>query len=192
MTGTLDTRRCILDKILENEGSGWNPNEKSYRGIMPKTYKEFQRATDTSIPHSKLGTHPETEETVYAFYEWYLKRDHVWELPEYFQYMYADFVVNVRRPAIKIIQEIVRTPVDGIWGSETSRAVAEFFNANTPETRGENFVEDLVRAYDKERRNYYNSLASEKPEKYQRYLEGWLNRCDRVLDTVLRGIGNSV
>ena len=190
MTGTLDTRRDIIDKILKNEGPGWNSDEGSYRGIMLKTYKKFQKTTDTSIPHSELGTHPQTEETVYAFYEWYLKKYHVWELPGYFQYMYADFAVNAPAPAARIIQEIVGTKIDGDWQSKTSQAVAKFFDENTPETQGQDFVRDLVKFYDTKRRNYYNSLAREKPEDFQRYLEGWLNRCNRVLAAVLRGIGN--
>ena len=66
MSRAPDTERAIIDKILENEGLGWNREEGSYHGIMPKTYEKFQEATGTGILHSELLAH---SETVHAFYK---------------------------------------------------------------------------------------------------------------------------
>lgn len=180
-----ENRREIIDKILKHEGY-WNRDENSYRGIMPATYEDFQSETKEELPHNQLPDHPET---VYAFYEWYLKKYHTWDLPDYFQYMYADFVVNAQSAAIKILQLVVGTTVDGVWGGKTSQAVAKFFRENTIDTRGENFPSLLVRYYDAARRAFYLKLAC-RSKKFERYLDGWLNRCDDVLRNTLDMLNN--
>lgn len=185
MSTAPNTIRDIIDKILENEGPGWNREENSYRGIMPKTYEEFCEDTGPCIPHVELGSHPKTDRTVYAFYEWYLdKKGHVSELPAYFQYMHADFCVNAPAPAVKIIQGIVGVKKDGVWGSKTGQAVAKFFSENTPESRGKNFVNNLLVKYNDKRRAYYKRISPQNSSN-KRYLKGWLARCERVLNTAL-------
>ncbi|MYG06691.1 hypothetical protein F4167_08745, partial [Candidatus Poribacteria bacterium] len=182
MSTTLNTVRDIIDKILENEGPDWNTEENSYRGIMPETYKEFCEDAGSCIPHPELGSHPKT---VYAFYEWYLdKKAHVSELPGYFRYMHADFCVNAPAPAVKIIQGIVGAQKDGVWGSKTRQAVAKFFSENTPESRGKDFVNKLLVKYNDERQAYYKHISA-KNSRNEKYLKGWLARCERVLKTAL-------
>lgn len=148
---------------------------------MLETYEEFRSEIGEELPHNQLPDHPET---VYAFYEWYLQRFHTWNLPDYLQYMYADFVVNTQSAAIKILQSVVRTPVDGVWGRETSRAVAQFFRENTIDSRGENFPSIVIRYYDAAKRAFYFRLVCRK-KKFEPYLNGWLNRCDDVLRDTL-------
>ena len=168
--------RGIIEKILRNEGEGWH-EEGSYRGIMPTTYRQFQKGTGGTVPHPELPSHLET---VYTFYEWYLQRYHTWELPGYLQYIHADFATNAGAAAIKIIQRMVGTDVDGVWGPNTRNAVSQFFSENTVETQGADFDNEMIDAYDAGKRQFYRELVRRNPEKFARYLRGWLQRCDRV------------
>ena len=168
--------REIIEKILRNEGEGWH-EEGSYRGIMPTTYRQFQEKTECPVPHQELPSHLDT---VYAFYEWYLQRYHTWELPGYLQYIHADFATNAGIAATKIIQRMVGAYVDGVWGPNTRTAVSQFFSENTVDTQGVDFDDRMIDAYDAEKRQYYRELVRRNPEKFGRYLRGWLLRCDRV------------
>ena len=179
-------QNVIINRILENEGPGWNQREGSYRGIMPETYAAFQRATGETLPHQELPSH---RETVIEFYEWYLVEYHTWELPEFLQYIHGDFATNAGAAATRIIQGIVGATVDGVWGPQTRAAVARFFSENTVETQGVGFDIKLIDRYDAERRQHYRRLARRNPEEYKCYLKGWLNRCDRVREQLAADYG---
>ena len=171
--------RDIIDKILESEGEGWNPEENSYRGIMPKAYCEFLKETGETLPHDQLSE--QHSDVVYAFYEWYIEKAKTDQLPKYLRYMHADFAVNAGRgSATKVIQWLVGTVADGKWGPDTERAVATFFSEDRAGTQERDFKEGVITYYDCAKRVYYRGLAAQS-EKFRRYLKGWLNRCDRVL-----------
>ena len=144
---------------------------------MPTTYRQFQEKTECPVPHKELPPHLNT---VYAFYEWYLQQYHTWELPGYLQYIHADFATNAGAAATKIIQRIVGTYVDGVWGPNTRTAVSQFFSENTVDTQGMDFDDRMIDEYDAGKRQYYRELVRRNPEKFGRYLRGWLLRCDRV------------
>lgn len=171
--------RDIIDKILKSEGEGWYREENSYRGIMPEAYREFLRETDETLPHDQLSE--QHIAVVYAFYEWYIGKAKTDQLPKYLQYMHADFAVNAGRSnAKRVIQWLVGTDADGVWGPRTKRAVATFFSEDREGTQERDFKDGVITYYDCARRVYYRGLASQS-EKFRRYLEGWLNRCNCVL-----------
>ncbi len=169
----------IIGKILKHEGEGWNYEEGSYRGIMRKTYAKFQRETGETLPHDQLSE--QQSDVVYAFYEWYIEKAKMDQLPKYLQYLHADFAVNAgRSSATKVIQWLVGTLADGVWGAKTERAVAKFFSEDREDTQKPDFKNKVIAYYDCAKRIYYRGLAAQS-EKFKRYLKGWLNRCDQVL-----------
>lgn len=171
----------IIDHILESEG-GYNPNEpahvggESYAGITPVAYLDLMKVAD--VPNlSSMKELEDKPELVRHFYDWYLRR--TWELPEFLQYIHADFRTNAGSKAVKIIQELVGVDADGIWGSGTSEAIANW-NVGKPE--------DVIEAYHAKKIEHYEGLAEKNPDLYGKYLAGWKRRANKVLGTALDSI----
>ena len=179
-----ESHKNVLSLILKNEG-GLNEDEPehvggiSYAGITQKTYDAWK--TGKRVPDSvrDLETHMEVVE---RFYTDYFTTYHVWELPECLQYIFADFVVNAGSAAVKIIQGMVDIEPDGVWGTGTSHAVANWKNnIESQLSKDQNVDNKLIMVFHEKKLEHYRKLASTNPEKYGRYLPGWERRCNHVL-----------
>ena len=186
----------VLKLILKSEG-GLNEAESpevggvSYAGITQQAYDEFRRATHpTSAPYIiSTGNTPasvrdlaDRHDIIEAFYDWYFGKYHTWELPEFMQYIYADFVTNGASAAVKIIQRMVGVDDDGIWGSGTSRIVAEWKTRVEAELENDPHVDNnLITEFHEQKLAHYNYLAEKNPAKYAEYLPGWKRRANNVI-----------
>ena len=138
----------IIDLILKSEG-GLNEDEPShvggvsYAGITQKTYEAYKSRLPDNAPHSVRDLVGNSK-TIYNFYDLYLGDFHVWELPECLQYLHADFAVNAGSAAVKIIQELVGSDVDGVWGSGTSRDVASWKQRFDEELANNSYADNEV------------------------------------------------
>ena len=179
---------AVLDLILASEG-GLNTDEPahvggiSYAGITQKTYEAWltkpRKGLYAPANVKLLESNPKVVE---AFYIDYFAKYHTWELPEFLQYIYADFVVNAGSAAVKIIQRIVEVDDDGAWGSGTSKAVDEWrTGAEKALVNDPNIDNELITKFHEQKLAHYNNLAETNPEKYARYLPGWKRRCNNVL-----------
>lgn len=175
----------IIGLILKSEG-GLNENEPahvggvSYAGITQKTYESWSTGkTHTPIVVQDLEEYPEV---VQEFYEDYLDKFHVWDLPECLQYIHADFSINAGAAAVRVIQNIIGVDADGIWGSGTSRALEGWkqdFEAALAENPDKDNV--VIQKYHDYKLAHYRNLAAKKPEMYEKYLVGWEKRAEHVL-----------
>ena len=155
-----------LDGITKQAYDIWHQKNKNKFAGIPDDVRELQ-----NLPH-----------IVNAFYVDYLADKHVWNMPKFLQYIYADFVVNANAGAIKIVQRMAGVDDDGIWGSGTARAVEAWKNdvldklAKDPDVDNE-----LITEFHEAKLVHYNFLATKNPPKFGRYLKGWLRRSNHVL-----------
>ena len=177
----------VLALILKSEG-GLNEDEPthvggvSYAGITQVSYDEWRsKARMIQTPESVRDLKDHLN-VVNAFYNDYFEKYHTWELPEFLQYIYADFVVNAGSAAVKIIQRLVEVEDDGVWGSGTSKAAAEWKELIGIELEDDaNVDNNLITEFHEQKLAHYNNLAEANPDKYGRYLAGWKRRCNSVL-----------
>lgn len=176
----------VLKLILKSEG-GLNEDEPthvggvSYAGITQKSYEEWRDTYRKAAPESVRGI-SDKPYIIEDFYTDYFAKYHTWELPEFMQYIYADFVVNAGSAAVKIIQRMVEVEDDGAWGSGTSKAVAEWKELIGIELEDDpNVDNNLITEFHEQKLAHYNNLAEANPDKYGRYLAGWKRRCNSVL-----------
>lgn len=178
-------KKEVLRLLLKSEG-GLNEDEPahvggiSYAGITQTTWDAY-RVQDASLPESVRlleGRH----DLVEAFYADYFGKYHVWELPEFLQYIFADFVVNAGSAAVKIIQRMVNTDADGVWGSGTSRAVESWKKTLAPDlVTNPDIDNELITEFHNQKIAHYERLVRLNPDKYARYLPGWKRRANNVL-----------
>ena len=179
----------VLSLILKSEG-GLNEKESpevggvSYAGITQQAYDEFLKAMGHQYPDAPKSVRQlaDRHDIIEAFYDWYFGKYHTWELPEFFQYIYADFVTNGASAAVKIIQRMAGVDDDGIWGSGTSRAVAEWKARVEAELANDPHVDNnLITEFHEQKLAHYNFLAEKNPAKYAEYLPGWKRRANNVI-----------
>ena len=117
------------------------------------------------------------------FVEHYFKRPRLAELPEMVQASVFDMYVNAGTNAVKILQRLITrmgfpTDADGAVGPKTIAAAAEAAAAAP---------QHLADAYGIARRNYYYSLADQRPasRKYARNKSGgkggWITRAEEFI-----------
>ena len=80
-------------------------------------------------------------------------------------------MAKIVQNALYSIGMLKASDIDGKYGPRTRAAI---INADEP---------DFIQAVDKARRNYYNAIVRNKPSQ-KKFIRGWLNRCDHVLDDV--------
>ena len=117
------------------------------------------------------------------FVEHYFKRPRLAELPEMVQASVFDMYVNAGTNAVKILQRLITrmgfpTDADGAVGPKTIAAAADAAAAAP---------QHLADAYGIARRNYYYSLADQRPasRKYARNKSGgkggWITRAEEFI-----------
>ena len=177
----------VIEKIKKHEG-GYNPNEprsvggESYAGVTPLSYKEFLARHPDQPSLSSMQQLEGNHDLINAFYDDYLDEKHVWELPPCLQYIYADASVNMGNTAIKIIQRVVGLSDDGVWGSGTTKAIAEWKAEFLERKASDPHADDaLIMRFHDEKIAHYEWLVSENPAKFGKWLNGWKKRSMLIL-----------
>ena len=106
------------------------------------------------------------------FYKWYFTRiKELRYMTKREQIIYKSMYINMGGNAIKILQEIIKVKKDGKFGPISTRALQKFkMNKNS----------DLRLSLLEGARKYYNSLARNNPDRFLRFLKGWLARIRRL------------
>ena len=150
--------------------------QQAYNANLSRIREQFPDAP-AQVEH--LATRPEI---VNYFYVLYLGDMHVWILPDFLQYIYADFVVNAGSAAAKIIQRIVGVPADGIIGSGTKRAIADWSDEVVKRLEVDASVDnDLIMEFHTAKLAHYDRLIAANPEKFGKWEKGWKRRANHVL-----------
>ena len=182
----------VLRLILKSEG-GLNEDEGesvggvSYAGITQRAYDAFLKEDGHKYPDALSDVESvrqlaDRHDVIEVFYVWYLGKYHTWELPTFLQYIYADFVTNAGSAAVKIIQRMAGVGDDGVWGSGTSRAVAEWKAKIEAELATDpNVDNDLITEFHEAKLAHYNFLYENNPSKYGKWIKGWKRRANNVL-----------
>ncbi len=182
-------RTKIIQLIIGSE-KGINPREPANVGGIscdgitkqswdiwrPKNLDRFPEA-----PESVEGL-VKRQDIVGAFYVDYLERYHTWELPEFLQYIYSDFVVNAGKAAVKIIQRMAGADDDGAWGRGTSGAVATWKQTVETALQSDPDVDNaLITRFHEEKLAHYQRLVDLNPDKFKKWHAGWKRRANYVL-----------
>ena len=182
----MDNRKEVLSLILKSEG-GLNENEPahvggvSYAGITQQAWDVYCKKQSFDLPHS-VRELEDKHDLVEEFYTDYFGKYHVWELPEFLQYIFADFVVNAGSAAVKIVQDLAGIEADGIWGSGTSRAVQSWAKeVESSLLTDPNIDNELITEFHNQKIEHYERLAEKNPGKYLKYLSGWKRRANNVI-----------
>lgn len=136
---------------------------KTNYGVTHFTYKLYRKKKGLAPRDVRLITR---EEVIDVYRTLYWDASNCDRFPKKIAIAVFDFAVNsgVSR-AIRKLQQLVRTPVDGRWGPKSQAALCEHI---------EQFgVEDLVQQYLWIRQRFFKAIAKGKNRKF---LRGWLNR----------------
>ena len=183
------TRDNVVELILKSEG-GLNENEPasvggiSYAGVTQKAYDAYLPRIRLDIPNAPdsvrdLETRPAI---VHKFYDMYLETYHVWLLPEFLQFIYADFVVNAGAAAVKIIQKMAGVDADGVFGSGTKAAVFQWQREVEAQVAKDPSIDnDLILEFHNAKLDHYDRLVAANPDKFGKWLKGWQRRALDVL-----------
>lgn len=201
-----------FQKIMKSEG-GLNLKEpasvggKSYAGISQKTYLEWidKKSQFNDLPvdvehlaGGALGTKWEKDsplqipeeynvrvDVIVAFYEDYFKMARLDLIPECLKYIHADFFVNSRFNANKILQRIVGfegKDVDGILGPASRERLSNLLEKFADEIKEDsNFDDHLIMEYHQQKINHYESIKDKNRQLYDNNIRGWLKRSQHIL-----------
>ena len=179
----------IINLILKSEG-GLNEQEPasvggvSYSGITANTYQSYLPRIRAEFPDapSSVRALDNAPAVVMKFYELYLGDYNVWILPEFLQYMYADFVTNAGAAAVKIIQKMAGCDVDGVFGTGTRKAVTEWTDKVNNQIVGDPSLDnELIMQFHDAKLEHYQNLVDKNPDKFGKWLPGWKKRANHVL-----------
>ena len=183
------TKQDVIDLILKSEG-GLNEQEPesvggvSYAGITQKAYAAYFPHIQPHIPDAPASVRGIVErgDVIDAFYELYLSDFDVWILPDFLQYMYADFVVNAGGAAVKIVQRLSGCNADGVFGSGTRAAVIAWTEqVNARLATDESVDNSLIMEFHAQKLEHYDRLVAANPEKFGKFHKGWIRRANHVL-----------
>lgn len=180
----LDVRQ-IAREIVDREGGFVNdpddPGGATKYGVTIKTARRvgLDKDGDGDVDVSDLRA-LSREDAVRVFMEYYFQRPGIAKLPEVLQASVFDMYVNAGSNAVKILQRLLgqmghRVAVDGAIGPQTIAASAAAAAAAP---------DHLADAYGIARRNYYFSLADQRPasRKFARSRSGgkggWIKRAE--------------
>ena len=182
-------RAKIIQLIIGSE-KGINPREPanvggiSCDGITKQSWEIWSPNNLHRFPEAPESVEglEKRQDIVEAFYVDYLERYHTWELPEFLQYIYSDFVVNAGKAAVKIIQRMANIDDDGAWGRGTIRAVAAWRQQIELSLEDDPDVDnELITRFHEEKLAHYQRLVDLNPDKFKQWHVGWKRRANHVL-----------
>ncbi len=157
-----------LSAVLKDEGGNDNDAHdhggRTSRGITQREYDAWRRALDKP-ERDVWGADTAEIRQIYFGNYWIPECD---DLPAGIDYAFFDMAVNGGPfRAAKLLQRALGVPDDGKIGPVTRAAVARADG------------EQLLRRFDEKKRAFYRSLNQ------PRFLKGWLNRSNHVLEVAL-------
>lgn len=134
-------------------------------GVTQDVYDDFRRQDGLLLQSVQLI---EMDEVYVIMGNEYWVPAHCGDLGQKMGVAHFDWAYNHGiEGAIKTLQEALNVEADGIYGPHTKAAAQEAGDG-------------VLGAYLEARRIWYRNAAQEHPEKYEKYLDGWLNRVDNL------------
>ena len=159
--------------ILHHEG-GVTRDGLTYAGITQRTWQAWRETQKDKAHLPKQVKHLSPNITVVKrFYYDYFHTWHAWDIHPALQLIYADFVVLSGSEAVREVQRLAGVQADGVWGYHTAQAVKKFNAELDKKNKWKAFLE-----FDKMKREFFNTLATENPAKYKPSLLNWMKRSD--------------
>ena len=165
-------KKSLAFVLIDEGGNNDDPLDKggrTSRGVTQREYTAWRE--EQLLPDKDVWTAPESDiEEIYHDEYWNPYCDN---FPSGIDYIYFDMAVNAgpHRAAV-LLQRALGLTEDGRIGPVTREAVA----AADPF--------QLVHHYTDIKQNYYRAIVYDRPDQ-NRFLHGWLNRCDHVLKNAL-------
>ena len=130
------------------------------KGLIPESYQSVKDLT------------PDDAKRIYKSMYWdAIQGDKIAEIDPRLAIAIFDFYVNSKGYAVKELQKIINTNTDGVIGSETLEFIKQYINKYGKDKLLEEFLNT--------REQYYQSLVKKYP-KQGKFLQGWLNRIERL------------
>lgn len=163
-----------LATTLKNEGgvdaSGIGGQGVSNLGVTQVAFDQYNKKRNLPIRDVRKIS-PQEAETLY--YEDYFKGPGLDQLPGPIAKQVFDFGVNSHpTTAIKHLQKLVGTKVDGILGPKTAKAVNEYVIDNGDIALQNKLLDS--------RAAFLQSIADKNPKEYKKVLKGWMNRVEAM------------
>jgi lysozyme family protein len=166
----MDAAYTVALKFTLQEEGGYSNNPEdpggaTMKGVTQAVYDKYRQSKNLDTQDVRDISDEEVSD---IYYNEYWLPSHCDDLPIKLSICQFDTAVNTGiEESIKILQRAIDVKDDGIFGPHTKAA------ANQP-------PEDaLVDEYIDARRDFYTSLAQEKPHLAE-FLHGWLKRCDQL------------
>lgn len=135
-------------------------------GITQGAYDSYNKSRKLPVKSVDKITYGEVND---LYHNDFYKRPKLNLLPEKVSGVVFDYAVNSGPGrAVKTLQEIVGTDVDGAIGPKTMQSVNDFIKAN-----GE---VELVNQVLLKRSEFLTNLIENNPDKYGKFADGWANR----------------
>lgn len=166
----IDTVMEVINKILDTEGQGDNPQDKAPAtnwGITLPVYEEYSRKITGNPKYKATKAELDALPRIGAasVYRWWFNKYNL-QLIQHPDLMYLVFDASVNHGAsraIKWLQLLAGTNPDGVLGVITAAAV----NKNPIEIYYKYVAKRIV---------FYGHIVQERPDDYLWALEGWLIR----------------
>lgn len=171
MTQNNDDFKKVLNQTLQFEG-GYTEDSggKTNYGVRQDIYDAYAKQNKMESKDVRNLKYGEVKD----FY-----KKNYWEdpkinmLPREISASVFDYGVNAGQgTAIKAVQNIIGTKADGIIGKKTIAAINKYVEKNG--------VKELHKKILDNRVEHYNNLVISNPQKYSKYLSGWLNRVNTI------------
>lgn len=142
---------------------------------------KWEKASPLEIP-KEFGVRVDV---IVAFYKDYLYMARLECLPDCLQYMHADFFVNAKFNANRILQRMVGFKdkdgdVDGILGPASRERLKQMKEA-VESSDDPTADDDLIIAYHEQKLAHYESIKETAPDFYEENIRGWRKRAQHVL-----------
>jgi lysozyme family protein len=168
-----DDFKPALFKMLSYEG-GFNPKEtdggESNYGVKQTTFDSYmkQKGKETkSVKELNAG------DVVNFYRDTFWKGSRANEMEEPLRTVYFDGSVNMGVPdAVKQLQKIVGTKVDGKYGKKTEAKVKEFIEKHGAKALAGQVID--------KRKDHYDTMVTNNPAKHKKHYQGWLNRINKL------------
>lgn len=158
--------KCIAVTLQAEGGAAFSNDPDDFGGMTKFGISDMADGIRDGNYRGISIEHMTEDEAISIYRENYWVPMRLWRIddPE-MKLQLFDMGVNAGiRTAVKIIQRHLGLKEDGIIGPITAKTVNFGFSVN---------------GYKQLRKDYYTNLAWDKP-KLKKYLQGWLNRVDRV------------
>jgi lysozyme family protein len=166
-----DDFKPTLFKMLGYEG-GYTESDgtPTNYGVNQTTFDSYmkQKGKETkSVKELNAG------DVVNFYRDTFWKGSRANEMEEPLRTVYFDGSVNMGVPnAVKQLQKIVGTKVDGKYGKKTEAKVKEFIEKHGAKALAGQVID--------KRKDHYDTMVTNNPAKHKKHYQGWLNRINKL------------